>query len=333
MSYNTLGERIKYHRKRLGLTQEQLADRLGVSAQAVSKWENNQSCPDISILPEIADLFGITVDELLGKEQNAADAVHEAEVVEETSKDMWSFKTEKRAGGILFALYIITVGALLAVNEIFGFSVSWWTVLWTLGLFYIGVSGLVGRFSAFSLMLALAGAYFLTSAYDLLPLNLGWNIVIPAALVLWGLSLLADILCNRRFRRKKLQKAEKKSGKAHHECTCAEGYLHCEMNFGDYRTVVRTAILRGGSVEANFGDFTVDFSGCDAIAPDCSLKVENNFGSLTLLIPRRFRLTLNQDSGVACTVDQHGEPNEETEGTVHIELETHFGSCSIRYID
>ena len=55
MSMNTMGERIKHHRKRLGMTQEQLAERLRVSPQAVSKWENNLSCPDISLLPELAD--------------------------------------------------------------------------------------------------------------------------------------------------------------------------------------------------------------------------------------------------------------------------------------
>ena len=51
MEQGTLGKRIAYHRKRLGMTQEQLAQRVGVSAQAVSKWENNLSCPDITILP------------------------------------------------------------------------------------------------------------------------------------------------------------------------------------------------------------------------------------------------------------------------------------------
>ena len=49
MEQGTLGKRIAYHRKRLGMTQEQLAQRVGVSAQAVSKWENNLSCPDITI--------------------------------------------------------------------------------------------------------------------------------------------------------------------------------------------------------------------------------------------------------------------------------------------
>ena len=61
MNNTTIGDRIKYHRKRLGMTQEQLAERMGVSAQAVSKWENNLSCPDISVLPELAEVFGISV--------------------------------------------------------------------------------------------------------------------------------------------------------------------------------------------------------------------------------------------------------------------------------
>ena len=51
-------------RKKNHLTQEQLADRLGLTFQAVSKWENGLSCPDISLLPELAGIFGVTVDDL-----------------------------------------------------------------------------------------------------------------------------------------------------------------------------------------------------------------------------------------------------------------------------
>ena len=65
----TLGKRIMRHRKALGLTQDQLAEQLGITAQAVSKWENDQSCPDIAMLPRIARVFGISVDELLGVAQ------------------------------------------------------------------------------------------------------------------------------------------------------------------------------------------------------------------------------------------------------------------------
>ncbi len=65
MAETTLGQRIASLRKQRGLTQEEAAGRLGVSAQAVSKWENDQTCPDISLLPALADLLGVTTDTLL----------------------------------------------------------------------------------------------------------------------------------------------------------------------------------------------------------------------------------------------------------------------------
>lgn len=66
---NTLGSRIMDYRKKRGITQDQLAEAMGVSCQAVSKWENDLSCPDITLLPQIADYFNVSIDALLrGKE-------------------------------------------------------------------------------------------------------------------------------------------------------------------------------------------------------------------------------------------------------------------------
>ena len=62
---NTLGKRIALLRRKAGVTQDALAEKLAVSAQAVSKWENDISCPDILLLPSLAGLLGTTVDELL----------------------------------------------------------------------------------------------------------------------------------------------------------------------------------------------------------------------------------------------------------------------------
>lgn len=59
-------EQIAFLRKQKGITQEELAKFLGVTNQAVSKWESGQCCPDIQLLPDIAKLFEVTVDELLG---------------------------------------------------------------------------------------------------------------------------------------------------------------------------------------------------------------------------------------------------------------------------
>ena len=71
----TIGKRIAALRREKGLKQDELAEKLGVSAQAVSKWENDQTCPDISLLPLLAKTLGVSVDELLSGKQESAPAV------------------------------------------------------------------------------------------------------------------------------------------------------------------------------------------------------------------------------------------------------------------
>lgn len=64
----TIGNTIATLRKEKEMTQEALANALGVTNQAVSKWESEQTCPDIALLPSIADLFGVSIDYLFGRE-------------------------------------------------------------------------------------------------------------------------------------------------------------------------------------------------------------------------------------------------------------------------
>ncbi len=61
----TIGQNIAQYRKEKGITQEQLSEICGVSPQAVSKWENDISCPDITLLKPLSRIFGISVDKLL----------------------------------------------------------------------------------------------------------------------------------------------------------------------------------------------------------------------------------------------------------------------------
>ena len=63
-----MGARISARRKDKGLTQEALANILGVSNQAVSKWESDACCPDIALLPQLVDALEMTLDELFGRE-------------------------------------------------------------------------------------------------------------------------------------------------------------------------------------------------------------------------------------------------------------------------
>lgn len=65
----TLGEKIAEKRRVRGMTQEEVAEKLGVTAQAVSKWENNNAFPDITLLPRLAELFDTTIDELMSRER------------------------------------------------------------------------------------------------------------------------------------------------------------------------------------------------------------------------------------------------------------------------
>ena len=63
----TIGTQIANLRKKCGLTQEGLAQKLGITNQAVSKWESEQCCPDVMLLPKLADTFGVSLDELFGR--------------------------------------------------------------------------------------------------------------------------------------------------------------------------------------------------------------------------------------------------------------------------
>ena len=64
----TFGQRLQRLRKNANLTQEDVATKLNITAQAVSKWENDVSAPDISVLVELSEILGVSLDELMGKE-------------------------------------------------------------------------------------------------------------------------------------------------------------------------------------------------------------------------------------------------------------------------
>lgn len=65
MKTQTLGAAIASLRKEKGMTQLELAEQMGVTDKAVSKWERNLSCPDVASLPKLAQTLGVTVDELM----------------------------------------------------------------------------------------------------------------------------------------------------------------------------------------------------------------------------------------------------------------------------
>jgi len=72
----TFGQRFARLRKEKGLTQDDIAGHIGISAQAVSKWENDISSPDISAFADLADLLGVTTDVLLRKRRGYASGLN-----------------------------------------------------------------------------------------------------------------------------------------------------------------------------------------------------------------------------------------------------------------
>lgn len=96
---NTIGKRIAEYRKKKDLKQDELAEMLGVSAQAVSKWENDLSCPDISLLPELSRILGISIDEIVqGKKDEPVVAILPEEQRKDIDKMMLRIVVESKDG-------------------------------------------------------------------------------------------------------------------------------------------------------------------------------------------------------------------------------------------
>ena len=99
MEKKTLGSFISALRRAQGLTQQEVADRLAVSNKAVSRWERDEAMPDILLLPAIADLFGVTVDELLRGERMREAPPRESAVFADTADDPNEPQTEPSTDG------------------------------------------------------------------------------------------------------------------------------------------------------------------------------------------------------------------------------------------
>ncbi|HOK81223.1 MAG TPA: helix-turn-helix transcriptional regulator [Clostridia bacterium] len=109
-------------RKEKGMTQTELADLLGVTNKAVSKWETGESYPETSLLVPIANVFGITVDELLRGERNTAlEPAPEPEKPEpkvRQLKPMTKGEAFTLAGSVALILIGVLILITLSVNDI-----------------------------------------------------------------------------------------------------------------------------------------------------------------------------------------------------------------------
>ena len=82
MEKKSIGSFISVLRRANGMTQADLAEKLFVSDKTVSRWERDESTPDLTLLPVIADLFGVTIDELLrGQRASASNLIEDKETL------------------------------------------------------------------------------------------------------------------------------------------------------------------------------------------------------------------------------------------------------------
>lgn len=327
----TLGKRISAHRKRLGLTQDQLAERVGVSAQAVSKWENDLSCPDISILPKLASIFGTTTDELLGAEaqprREREPQVFQAEILEEEPGRPAGSSFVLRSG-VLFACYIIVLGALLLLSKTLHWQVGFWSLAWPSALVFLGIHCLQERFSVFGLGMSAAGLYFLLCNLKVLALP-GWEIFLPVVLIVWGVGLLVDCFTKKKYK-KRCPKVQINGTTGSTHVNTENGTVTAEVAFTTEAARI-SGPLRGGKIEVAFGSFELDLTDCTEITPGCSLKSEVSFGSAVLLCPRRFRVE-PKSSKTFASVEITGAPDDTPQGILSIDVECTFGSFEVRYI-
>ena len=321
----TLGKRIVSQRKRLGLTQDQLAEQLGITAQAVSKWENDQSCPDITILPKLAQIFGITVDQLLGVEvPPAQQEVPKKSADRHTAKGNFELQwNAPRKDSLMLAILVLLVGGLLLAGNILSWDISFWGILWPSALLVYGLSELYPRFRFLHLNCVLLGGYALANKLELLPPMLRKDTVFPLLLLLLGLSLLVNA-----FRRPKRSRQSHQN----HSSTfqpLPDGF-HCEVHFGEDHRCIHLPLLSKGDINCSFGELTVDLSGCEKISIDCHLQANCSFGELTILMPRRFRAELISETAFA-NVNMIGHAADDAL-PLSVNCNASFGEISIRYI-
>ena len=338
----TLGKRIIAHRKRLSMTQDRLAEQLGVTAQAVSKWENDQSCPDITMLPKLAGIFGISIDTLLGV--TSQEKAHEAEVVQpevcekdaqendgiHIQKGNWEFNLgNSRKGSIGIALWVLLVGGLLLANSLFSWDAAFWDILWPSGLLIFGLLCVIPKFSLFRLGCLFFGVYFLLSNLNLAPFAMGKELLLPLFLLILGLILLMDALRKPKNHQFSFSHNGKNPKRSRYEVNGEE--FVCDLSFGENEYLIDTPRLHRGEINVRFGELTVDLCGCEEIIPGCAIDANCSFGELTIKVPRRYRVEAEADTSFG-NFEVQGSSDTAPETVIRLDASVSFGNICLEYI-
>ena len=109
MDYNKIGKFIASRRKELGLTQQNLADKLFVTDKAISKWERGLSLPDVSLLGELAKILEVDIADVLDGKKGTNRKINVEEEIERVTKELTLIHKKKRKKFIIFLLILLLV--------------------------------------------------------------------------------------------------------------------------------------------------------------------------------------------------------------------------------
>lgn len=329
----TMGKRIMTLRKEQGLTQEQLAEKLGVSAQAVSKWENDVSCPDISIIPQLADVLRVSTDELLGaKPIEPRVVVVDSGAQEKKKRRHGSYNFVFSAGGgIMFAVALVVVGLSFLLQRLGVISFNVWSIIWPAVILGLGVAWAVEDFSVFGVGVGLLGLYFLLFNLGAIEFALTWGIIWPILLVLLGVSILVEKLVKKRFKKRNHSWHWDAKNDPVTEYSENDGYIRLDCAFAEDNHKVTTESFAGGHIDISFGKSVLDITSCKTVLPDALLDVDVSFGSFELLVPRCIKVGLSEEKAFG-SITIKGSPNEGATEKLYLKGDVSFGNLTIRYI-
>ena len=331
----TMGKRIADLRKQKGMTQEQLANQVGVTAQAVSKWENDLSCPDISVLPQLAEVLGVTTDELLGKVQLRSLTVEDSEKSEKHKHTVNVRLNMNKWEKVIFALLVMGLGIVFLLNAFhviqLGSGITFWSVLWPFCLFFMGVMLCKSDLSPMSLGIALFGLYMLLYNVGIIPAQykLTWSMIWPAALILIGLTVLLGYLFPKRKENNEgFFHVEK--GDPVFECEEEGGFVSVEAAFSNQtKKVVGDEPFKGANIDMSFGSLTFDLTGAN-IENGATIDADVSFGSLVLRLPGFVGVKSESSAafgGVNCPT---GDPNAAIR--INLKGDVSFGKIEVEYV-
>lgn len=123
MNQQKIGEFIRDKRKEKGLTQVELADKLGITNQAISKWERGKNCPDISLLKDLCKILDININELLsGKELENISKEESEDILVETVKTYTGIEKKKNKKLLIFTIILLVFYVFLIISMYLTFN-------------------------------------------------------------------------------------------------------------------------------------------------------------------------------------------------------------------